>query len=149
MVWLAIFLSLLSTFLVGFLYWHFRKQQEVSVQKYSDQVSGLLSEFNSVTSSKVELLDDRTDELRRVVDRAEMKIEKLETLIEEAEAIRESLTKDSDPSDSENDSGANQDEVVNLAEEGLGVTEIAERTDLTPGEISVILKVNDKITLED
>lgn len=148
MAWLAFFLSICAVFIVGILYWRFRRKQEVSVEKFSDQVSGLLSEFNSVTSSKVELLDDRTDELRRVVDRAEMKIEKLEALIEDAESVRESLTVN-DTSADEDSSDSEQEEVLELAQEGLGVREIAERTELTPGEISVILKVNDKTTVTE
>lgn len=149
MAWIALFLSLLSVAVVAVLYWRFRRKQEVSVKKFSDQVSGLLSEFNSVTSSKVELLDDRTEDLRRVVDRAEMKIEKLEDLLERAESVRESLAVQETSESDQDEAGTDQQQVVKLAREGYDETEIAERTNLTPGEISVILKVNDKTTVED
>lgn len=149
MAWLAFFLSLIAVFIVGILYWRFRRKQEVSVEKFSDQVSGLLSEFNSVTSSKVELLDDRTAELRRVIDRAEMKIEKLEQLVQDAESVKDSLRFEDDSTSGEDSAGDDQKKALELAREGHDVTEIAERTDLSPGEISVILKVNEKTAVEE
>ncbi|MFB6345695.1 MAG: hypothetical protein ABEK50_07995 [bacterium] len=149
MAWLAFFLSLLSILIVGVLYWRIRKKQEASVENFSNQISGLLSEFNSVTSSKVELLDDRTDELRRVVDMAEMKIDQLQDLIERVDAIRETLAVAEQSDEAGNEDRLLREKVVELSRDGLSVTEIAEKTDLSPGEISVILKVNEKASLQE
>jgi hypothetical protein len=144
LVWIALFLSLLACGLSCFFYWRFRRKQELSVEQFSNRVSGLLSEFNSVTSSKVDLLDDRTEELRRIVDLANLKIKKLEKLVEMAEETEKILEEEKEPvnlpdGDSEK---TQQEKVIELAKDGKTPTEIAERTELTPGEISVILKVN-------
>lgn len=145
MVWFAILLSVLSCGIASFFYWRFRHQHEASVEQFSNRVSGLLSEFNAVTDDKVDLLDDRTEELRRVVDLANLKIKKLNKLIDRVEGVESDLqeeltSNDEVQSDSPDDPG--QAKVLELAEEGKSPTEIAETTDLTPGEISVILKVN-------
>lgn len=144
MVWFALLLSLLACGLSGFFYWRFRRQQELSVEEFSNRVSNLLSEFNSVTSSKVDLLDDRTEELRRVVDLANLKVKKLNRLIDEVESVEADLEGAAAAADgSENeDEDPRQTKVLELAEEGKSPTEIADETELTPGEISVILKVN-------
>ncbi len=142
MIWIALVFSLLACGMSGFFYWRYCRKHEMSVEEFSNRVSKLLSEFNSVTSSKVDLLDDRTEELRRVVDLANLKIKKLNRLIDRVEAIEGTLedSKETDvavePQDDE------QQRVLELAEEGKNPAEIAEATDMTPGEISVILKIN-------
>jgi predicted RNase H-like nuclease (RuvC/YqgF family) len=144
LVWLALFLSLVACGLSAFFYWKSQRNQELSVERFSDRVSGLLSEFNSVTQSKVDLLDDRTEELRRIVDLANLKIKKLNQLIDQVEAVENTLDEPanrSEPLDSSGDQSG-QARVLELANEGKSLNEIAEITDLTPGEISVILKVN-------
>ena len=145
MVWLALLLSLMACGLSGFFYWRFRRQQELSVEEFSNRVSSLLSEFNSVTSSKVDLLDDRTEELRRVVDLANLKVKKLNRLIDQVEAIESDLeeAEKSSPGSADEKEDPRQAKVLELAEEGKTPTEIADETELTPGEISVILKVNE------
>jgi predicted type IV restriction endonuclease len=142
LVWIALVLSLLACATSAFFYWRSRRQHELSVEQFSNRVSKLLSEFNSVTSEKVDLLDDRTEELRRIVDLANLKIKKLNRLIDRVEAVEDNAVdaKESSPVvDTEDDE---QNRVLELAEEGKSPAEIADVTDLTPGEISVILKIN-------
>lgn len=140
MVWLALLLSIVACGLSGFFYWRFRRKQELSVEEFSNRVGSLLSEFNSVTSSKVDLLDDRTEELRRVVDLANLKVKKLNRLLEKVESVEHEL-EEASASREENEDGRHT-KVLELAQEGKTPAEIADETELTPGEISVILKVN-------
>lgn len=142
LVWMALVLSLLACGMSGFFYWRYRRKHEMSVEQFSNRVSKLLSEFNSVTSSKVDLLDDRTEELRRIVDLANLKIKKLNRLIDRVEAVENTLDVPEDSDEVVEPVNDEQGRVLELAEEGKSPAEIADATDLTPGEISVILKIN-------
>lgn len=151
MVWVAFFLSFLACGLSVFFYWKLRRNQELSVEQFSNRVSGLLSEFNSVTNSKVELLDERTEDLRRLVDLANLKIKKMNKLLDNLDHHEAELDQLSDPEPS-TDTGdpelPEHEQVLEMAKNGKSSSEIASCTDFTPGEISVILKVNKSTTQE-
>lgn len=151
MVWVAFFLSFLACGLSVFFYWKLRRNQELSVEQFSNRVSGLLSEFNSVTNSKVELLDERTEDLRRLVDLANLKIKKMNKLLDNLDHHEAELDQLSDPEPS-TDTGdpelPEHEQVLEMAKNGKSSSEIASCTDFTPGEISVILKVNNSTTQE-
>jgi len=150
-VWIALFFSLVACCLSGFFYWRFRRKQEMSVDQFSNKISGLMSEFNSVTASKVDLLDDRTEELRRIVDLANLKIKKLNELMDDVESLENTLDREAKDEGSpvEETESSRQQRVLELAESGKTPTEIARDTELTPGEVSVILKVNDGSTVAE
>lgn len=143
MVWISLIMSFSSICIVGFFYWRFRKKHELSTERLSNRISSLLSEFNSVSSSNVKLLDDRTEELRRVVELADMKIEKLNTLIDQAESAQNILERLRDSGNGKlSGNEEHHERVLTLYEQGYEPDEIAEETGLKPGEVSVIIGLN-------
>ncbi|MFB6357233.1 MAG: hypothetical protein ABEJ65_12050 [bacterium] len=142
---IAALLSLVSIVVCGIFYWRFSKVQERSSEQLSNRISGILAEFNSISSDNIELLDDRTDELRRVVDLADLKIKKLNRLIDKAEGARKVLEEQQKPQPG-NEEGqlksSRREKVLTLAEEGHSPGEIADKTGLKPGEVSVIIRLN-------
>jgi DNA-directed RNA polymerase specialized sigma24 family protein len=141
---------LLSLGAVGvtiFFYWRFSRRQEISRERVSNQIQGILSEFNAASSDKIELLEERTEELRRVVDIADLKTKKLNRLIDQAEGLKKVLKqekqqrKNSDAED-ESTSESHRERILSLAEDGYTPSQIAEKTGIKPGEVSVIIRLN-------
>ena len=136
--------SILAIAIAIYFYWNVRRRQEISSDKLSDRISSLLSEFNSVTAANIDLLDDRTAELRRVIELADLKANKLERLIDRAEGVNRSLEKYQSGSGANSGSPAQsrREKVLDLARQGYKPDEIARRTGMKKGEVSVIVRLN-------
>lgn len=139
----ALLVSIVCVLATVFFYWRFRRRQELSTKQLSNRVSGLLSEFNAVSASKVEQLDERTGELRRVVELADLKIKKLNRLIDRAEGARKQLERRGSSASSGDDFDQSlRERVLERAQEGASPEEIARDLEMKPGEVSVIVRLN-------
>lgn len=142
MAWLSLVISLGSLIGVVYFYRRFKKQQEVSMESLSNRVSNLLTEFNKVSSDNIDMLEEQTDDLRRVIELANLKIEKLNKLIDQAEGHRRLPEDDAGEEVEESDRRQVREEVLRLSEEGLGEEEIAEETGLQPREVAVMIRLH-------
>ncbi|MGM0380839.1 MAG: hypothetical protein ACQEP7_02535 [bacterium] len=142
MVYFALIISIFSLAMSGYFYWRFRRQQEISTDNLSNRISSLLSEFNSVSSTNIELLDDRTDELRRVIELADLKANKLNRLIDRGEGLQKSLRSAQESSPEQARYRSDREEVLSLAEEGHDLEEIVRQTGLKKGEVEVLVRMN-------
>lgn len=143
LAFISILLSLFTLVLLCLFYWRVRKKQEMTVDNLSNRVSNLLSEFNSVSANNIELLEERTEELRRVTDLADMKIKKINRLLDQLQGARKELQRAQETEDSEDDGfSSRREKVLSLSEQGYSVEEIAEETGLKRGEVDVIVKFN-------
>lgn len=117
--------------------------REFPDETLQEQLSGLLSEFNAAASSRVQLLEDRIEELDGLTREAESIAESLSSTIDQAEETR-SLVSSGKPSMSDDSEGprSRMDRVLKLARHGYTPAEIADETDLKPGEVSVILRLH-------
>lgn len=141
---LSCLVSLAAIVITGLFYWKFSQKQEMSRERISNQISGILTEFNTVSNENLELLEDRTEELRRVVDLADLKTKKLNRLIDHAEGVKKFLKKELDKRGTEEseESQSHREQILSLAEDGYDVSQIAEKTGIKPGEVSVIIRLN-------
>lgn len=142
MVYIALIISVVSLAVSFYFYWQVRRQQELSTENLSNRISSLLSEFNSVSSTNIELLDDRTEELRRVIELADLKANKLNRLIDRAEGAQKSLRSCQENTSSQQKYNSDREEVLSLAEEGHDLEEIVQRTGLKKGEVEVLVRMN-------
>ncbi len=142
MVYIALIISMVSLLISCYFYWRFRRQREISTENLSSRISSLLSEFNSVSSTNIELLDDRTEELRRVVELADLKANKLNRLIDRGEGMQKSLRSCQEKSAVQPKYRSDREKVLSLAEEGHELEEIVRRTGLKKGEVEVLVRMN-------
>ncbi|MFP4686796.1 MAG: hypothetical protein ACLFN5_01655 [bacterium] len=143
MAYLSFFISVLALSIAVYFYRRFRRQQELSADQLSSRISSLLSEFNSVSATNVDLLDDRIDELRRVIELADLKAKKLERIVDNAEGVNKSLRQVQSASNKTGAAdGTRREKVLELARQGYEPAAIAEKTGIRRGEISVILRLN-------
>lgn len=145
--WLALFVSVGSLCVMGYFYRRFCKKDDRSREKIKNEIEALLTEFNSVSNEKIELLDNSTEELRGVVDLADLKISKLNRLIDRAEGLSKVLKEERgrqrrQAESSESMSQSHREQVISLAEQGYSSAQIAEKTGIKPGEVSVIIRLN-------
>jgi len=144
LVYLSFFMSFFALLAVAYFYWKFRRRQQLSTDQLSSRISSLLAEFNSVSATNVDLLDDRINELRRVVELADLKAKKLNRLVDSVEGTTKSLSKfrAASVNPAEEASKSRREKVIELARQGCGAQEIARRTGIRKGEVSVILRLN-------
>ncbi len=143
LTFISLSFSLLSLVLVCLFYWRVRKKQEMTVDNLSNRVSNLLSEFNSVSANNIELLEERTEELRRTTELADMKIKKINRLLDQLQGAKKRLQQVKEKSeDGETTFSSRRERVLSLSEQGYSVEEIAEKTGLKRGEVDVIVKFN-------
>ncbi len=142
---LAIFFSISSLVAVIIIYKQVQKKQQMTVESLSARVGNLLSEFNSVSSCNIDLLEDRTEELRRVVELADLKINKLNRLMDRVQGARKKLQFElskNQRSGTESTNRSRREKVLALSDQGHTVAEIAEQLGLKRGEVDVIIKFN-------
>jgi DNA-binding NarL/FixJ family response regulator len=79
-----------------------------------------------------------------VVELADLKAKKLNRLVDSAEGTTKSLSKFRAASSNsvEEASKSRREKVIDLARQGCGAQEIARRTGIRKGEVSVILRLN-------
>ncbi len=145
LAFLSLVLSLVAVVLILIIYWRLRKERKMSVDNLSNRVSGLLSEFNAVSSNNIEMLEEKTDELRRVVELADLKIDKLNKLIDRVQGARKKLKHETDQAEKQSSNSARRscrEKVLEMSEMGYSVDEIAEELGLKQGEVDVIIKFN-------
>lgn len=148
MVWVAVLVSVVSLGVTLFFYRRFSIKEERSRERINTEIEGILTEFNTVSNENIELLDDRTEELRAVVELADLKISKLNRLIDRAEGLSKVLKeerahrKSSDPKNENSVTQSHREQVLSLAEEGYSPQQIAQKTGIKPGEVSVIIRLN-------
>jgi len=148
MAWVAILVSVFSLCLTVLFYRRFSKKEERSRERINTEIEGILTEFNTVSNENIELLDDRTEELRAVVELADLKISKLNRLIDRAEGLSKRLKQQrarkqsAENKDQGSVSQSHREQVLSLAEEGYSPEQIARKTGIKPGEVSVIIRLN-------
>jgi len=141
----SIILSLLAIVIVLLFFRRVRKEREMSVDNLSNRVSGLLSEFNAVSSNNIEMLEEKTEELRRVIELADLKIDKLNKLIDRVQGTRKKLKHETEQAEKQSYNSARRscrEKVLEMSEMGYTVDEIAEELGLKQGEVDVIIRFN-------
>jgi len=141
-VYIALIISIFSLILSFYFYWRTRCHQEISIENLSSRISSLLSEFNTISSTNIELLDDRTDELRRVIELADLKASKLNRLIDRGGKLQKKINLSQEKSGQDKRQESNREKVLRLAEKGLEPEEIAARTGMKKGEVAVLVRLN-------
>ncbi|MEW6095478.1 MAG: hypothetical protein AB1567_02980 [bacterium] len=158
--------TITSFILAGYIIWiHGIKPKIINVEskdvdKFRNEVSKLITEFNRVANTNINILEDKTEDLKNVIKLADDKIIKLNSKLTDLEILANRDKKPVSRTKQEEEPPVRQkikplskkatldekkEKIEELVIAGFPIEEIAKAVNMSKGEVQLVLELKNKM----
>jgi predicted nucleic acid-binding Zn-ribbon protein len=154
--------TIISFILAGYIIWiHGIKPKRVNVEsrdfdKFRDEVSKLITEFNRVSNTNINILEDKIEDLKNIIKLADDKIIKLNSKLTDLEilanrnnrsvSVKEPVIRQKiKPLPKKATLNEKKERIKELVNAGFSIEEIAKAVNMSKGEVQLVLELKNKI----
>ncbi|MEW5766777.1 MAG: hypothetical protein AB1797_04010 [bacterium] len=118
-----------------FSYLAYRRSKNIPLS-FKEEAGRLMVEFNRVAEANIKVMEDKTVELKEVIDLADDRIRRLNTLVANLGALKEGEKRVK--------RGGRYNRVFSLIDAGWQVGDIAREVEISQGEIQLLIGLTSK-----